>query len=607
MGSPINKILASTAQAFSTAEQKQARDNISAQAKISYSYSGSTITAIDGSAVGNPAALTGVDHDGNLSGAGTQGSPLGLRTSITLTQNGDSATLAYDHLKLTYRDNDPILSASNGTIYMSGHAGNASSPYTASYDIQGMSIYGTDTYNHITATAKLQYSGAEFHQGTDSANIKATGLTLHTNSDGDQLVDASSVVRWNGYSSLSGFTGCSTNNCISGDGTSGSPIGLRTSITLTQNGGSATLAYDQLKLTYSDNDPIISASNGTIYMSGHAGNASSPYTASYDIQGMSIYGTDTYNHITATAKLQYSGAEFQQGADSANIKASGIAFSDGTYSSDIGPGGMNLSATPYTSTQYRVNGWSIYSTGNATHGREVRASCSGLMLDWDTHFYRMYISASGIETYDGWTPSRHHASYTYTGAQQSSYDGKTSIWNETGLIFKNSASGDWRTVDISAIDLWNSYSAGLWNESGNMISTGYGGNPVTAASQFNSGAGNWSVRRIKISGTPDQDLIGFQTLPPAGTGSYQINANGAFVAPDLPTFNLKVYKPTYAPIYLSTSDYPQMPSTADGLLVLVNLGSGTITYPDSDGATSTIGPHNSANLFWDHDASAWVG
>lgn len=191
MSEQINKVLASTAQAFTTAEQAQARKNIGAMAASASSLFYST---------SNPSAfISGVSHDSNLSGNGAT-IPLGLNTSITLAKNGELATLAYDHLTLTYSDNDPIISASNADIYMSGHAGNASSPYTANYGLQGMSIYGTDTYNHITATATLRYSGATFKEGDDSANIKATGLTLHTTADGDQLVDASSVVRWNSYS-----------------------------------------------------------------------------------------------------------------------------------------------------------------------------------------------------------------------------------------------------------------------------------------------------------------------------------------------------------------------------------------------------------------------
>lgn len=209
MSEQINKLLCTIPQSFTTAEQKIGRDNIDAMAASASSLFYST---------SNPSAfISGVSHDSNLSGNGAA-IPLGLNTSITLAKNGESATLAYDHLTLTYSDNDPVISASNADIYMSGHAGNASSPYTARYGLQGMSIYGTDAYNHITATATLRYSGATFVEGTDSAKIKATGLTLHTNADGDQLVDASSVVRWNSYSSMAGNWNESGNSLSTGYG-----------------------------------------------------------------------------------------------------------------------------------------------------------------------------------------------------------------------------------------------------------------------------------------------------------------------------------------------------------------------------------------------------
>ena len=69
MSSPINKVISNLPQAFTTAEQSQARANIDAQKTIAYSYSGSTITAIDGSAVGQVGALSAVYHDSNLSGS----------------------------------------------------------------------------------------------------------------------------------------------------------------------------------------------------------------------------------------------------------------------------------------------------------------------------------------------------------------------------------------------------------------------------------------------------------------------------------------------------------------------------------------------------------
>ena len=195
-------------------------------------------------------------------------------------------------------------------------------------------------------------------------------------------------------------------------------------------------------------------------------------------------------------------------------------------------------------------------------------------------------------------------------AKQNGNPDNESIFGFGSAAFSDDDGSTWEVVDPSSIRRWNSYSSNTgagWDESGNSLSTGFGGNQVTAASQYNVGAGNWAARSVKMSGLPDQTLYGFQTRPPEGTGSYQINAAGAFVAPDLPTFNLKVYKPTDANLYLSTSDYPAMPSTADGLLILVNLGSGpNIVYPDTLGATSTIGQHNSAQLIWDSDAHSWV-
>lgn len=68
MSEQINKVLASTAQSFSEAEQAQARANI-----------------------GAAAASASVYHDSNMTGAGTSASPLGLSSQVKFT-NGTSAT-----------------------------------------------------------------------------------------------------------------------------------------------------------------------------------------------------------------------------------------------------------------------------------------------------------------------------------------------------------------------------------------------------------------------------------------------------------------------------------------------------------------------------------
>ena len=317
----------------------------------------------------------------------------------------------------------------------------------------------------------------------------------------------------------------------------------------------------------------------------------------------SFSGVSSNNNVTGNGTSGSPvGLSAQISAVSADGPSSATAYFNGF--------GMDGTANPYTSCRYYIGGWSFYTNGDATHHHQVDGNASGITLNWNTNYYWSNIRASGINQKDSWSPSMHSAEWAYTGATLKDWTGVSAVFQPSGITLYNSASGAGRTVGINDIDRWNSYSSNTgagWNESGNSLSTGYGGNQVTAASQYNVGAGNWAARSVKISGLPDQTLYGFQTRPPEGTGSYQINAAGAFVAPDLPTFNLKVYKPTDANLYLSTRDYPAMPSTADGLLILVNLGAGpNIVFPDTLGATSTIGQHNSAQLIWDSDASSWV-
>lgn len=550
MSEQINRVLVDRQQAFTTAEQKQGRDNIGAQASISYSYSGSTITAIDGSAVGNPASLTGVDHDYNLSGSGTSASPLGLASTVTFSgqsagqdlsslkinsasitfevPSANTATMSYRQVKMGYEWPSALDVEHSEGFFSHGilePGGLSLSAHNASYIthrlIQAnvatnpyLSIY--DGYGSGSNQTAIHLITHDDYRADPYIALNYSGTT--------EYVDQSSIRKWNSAlpaSASSQFmTGVSANSNLSGNGTSGSPLGLNSQVVL----------------------------------------------------------------------------------QSSDASESGTAIFNGQ--------GIDFTANPYTSTHYRMGGWSFYSNGDATHHHQVAANVSGIDLNWNTNYYITNIHASGINQKDSWYPSRNSAEWAYTGAKLQYYGGQTALLEPSALSLKDSASGAWRTVDISSIDRWNSYSANTgagWDESGNSLSTGWGGNQVTAASQFNSGAGNWAVRRVKMSGIPDQDLIGFQALPPAGTGSYMINGAGAFVTPDLPTFNLKVYKPTDANMYLSTSDYPSMPATADGLLILVNLGAGpNIVYPDSLGATSTIGQHNSAQLIWDSDAHSWV-
>ena len=132
------------------------------------------------------------------------------------------------------------------------------------------------------------------------------------------------------------------------------------------------------------------------------------------------------------------------------------------------------------------------------------------------------ISTLGITSISGYmgTASSHTGFYLNNGADP-----------DRPLELKFESGASTAKVDIDSINRWNSYSANQdgWHESANSLSTGFGGNQATAASQFNDGAGNWTCRRVKCQGVPDQNLYGFQSKP-NGTGTaYMVNPAGAFI------------------------------------------------------------------------------
>lgn len=152
MTAPINKILATTSQAFTTAQQAQARTNIDAQKSIAYSYSGQTITGIDGSAVGkinsygysgdtitsidgsavgkinsygysgntitsidgSAVGLSTVSANNGITGNGSSAQPLGISSSLSFV-NGNSATVIAPSM-LRMSSNSATANLSVGTL-----------------------------------------------------------------------------------------------------------------------------------------------------------------------------------------------------------------------------------------------------------------------------------------------------------------------------------------------------------------------------------------------------------------------------------------------------------------------------------------------------------
>ena len=172
MSEQINKVLASTAQAFTTAEQKQARDNIAAQASGDYAFNSSlsakqdtsamssylpysaisadgnsAITSINGSSVGS---FSGVSSNNNVTGNGTSGSPIGLSSRIEFPSSNSGAAVGHRGM---------LVSSNNHTAW----------------------YYG---------------AFASFEAATASANYRASEAEF-SNASGTAVVNKSSIDRWN--------------------------------------------------------------------------------------------------------------------------------------------------------------------------------------------------------------------------------------------------------------------------------------------------------------------------------------------------------------------------------------------------------------------------
>lgn len=571
MSEKLNKVIANLPQSFTTAEQKQARDNIGAQKAISYGYSASSITSIDGSAVGNPASITGVTHDYNLSGSGTSASPLGLNDPIKFSGQGTAESSKVSGASAGYRGfRIEVPSAWTANMGHTGFKANYELP--SAEDTAGLghfmhgeldpgffslSSHDSQYIEHNVITASVNgrpwmgmYAG--YQSGSNQTSIVACvgdanrvdPYLLFGFGGSSEYVDQSSIRRWNGvtakqdasamssyvpFSSISGsagkitaingssisagdtFSGVSAGNGISGNGTSGTPLGLNSSIELSSGANNYPYTF------MSAGCLVVSAANG--------------------VPNMKVY-KDESSFVSITK-------------DGIEVEHSAIGVGGGHIWNKYGET-LELS----------------YNDG-ANYLREIRTNISGLRM------------------------------------RQLGNGNRISMFGFGSAQFTDDSGSTWETVNPSAIRKWNS---SLWTESSNPLSYGYGGNQASAASQYNVSAGNWAARTLKSSGIPDMTLYGFQNLPPSG-GPYMVNAAGAFVAAPQPSYFVYLYHETgSAADTLDTSFYPTG-LTANARLDFVNLCSARSANIKTDtfhGNTATINPGESATMWYIAAKGEWT-
>jgi hypothetical protein len=237
MSEQINRVLVDRPQSFTTGEQLQARTNIGAQASGDYAYNSSVsakqdasamssyvpfsaisadaasaITSINGSSVGN---FTGVSSNGNLSGDGTSGSPVGLRDTVTLSAGGGASKTYLSAGSVTISSMAfPALSVySTESASSRVDSGGLHVKHTASGAGGGVA---TNTYGE---SLQLKYNGGEYYlreissdasglkmlQLGNTAKVSMYGFGSAQFSDDTgttwETVDPQSIRKWNGYGS----------------------------------------------------------------------------------------------------------------------------------------------------------------------------------------------------------------------------------------------------------------------------------------------------------------------------------------------------------------------------------------------------------------------
>lgn len=345
------------------------------------------------------------------------------------------------------------------------------------------------------------------------------------------------------------FSGCSANAPITGDGTSGSPLGLSSRVILASAG-----AMNDMSPLYQQ---FTAASLSSLHQAGYSDYEQTHYTSWIDPQKV-VFKNDSgvqeqvdyssiqrWNSYSAGITVSANNGITGDGSTGSPIGLSSrIEFPSSNSGAAVGHRGMTVSSTNHTSWYYGA--FASFEKASATAN------------------YR----ASEAEFIDS---------------------------NGTAVVNK------------SSIDRWNSYSGGSWNESGNSLSTGYGGFQVSAASQYNE-TGNWAARTVSISGSPDQTLYGFQSKP-AGTATYGVNRLGAFVQIPQQNYYTYLFHVTGAVGYQFDNEIFPTGLTADARLDFVNLCSAASAniYTDTfHGTTATIDPGQSATMWYIATAGIWT-
>lgn len=261
MNDKINRVLADRPQAFTTAEQKQARDNIGAQgsgdyvsattfsaytahvesakmdksamsAYIPFSSVGGTnsaISSINGSALSSNAGFSGVHTTPDFTGSGTNSSDrLGLNSSLLVSASGESSKSWYAYSGTTMENSAGHTSQMSPTeVFLKTDLGGSTaytwlrngslvfetplpgnewkSSYFAVGGLEGYGNFGSDNYSNNWVSAHWYQNTGDNGDGVwiyrgyhnGSTSLADPSITMYTPGN-SATIHMSSISAWNG-------------------------------------------------------------------------------------------------------------------------------------------------------------------------------------------------------------------------------------------------------------------------------------------------------------------------------------------------------------------------------------------------------------------------
>ncbi|MFM7109036.1 MAG: beta strand repeat-containing protein, partial [Planctomycetaceae bacterium] len=438
---------------------------------------------ISGGSLGGSGTLTAATY--SLTG-GTVAANLGAGT---LSANSGAATLAGTSAAATVNVNGGVLATSGGNKLADNAAVTLSSG--------GLTLGGNDTVGTYAQSGGTLGGSATLTAGT----YALTGGTVNANLGGGTLTAT------NNATTIAGTVGAATVTISGGTLALASGGRLSNSAAVTMSAGGLTLGGNETVGTYAQSGGTL-AGSGTLTASSYSisgGTFSAALgSGTVTMSGGSLIGTSgrtiansiTIGTAAGVTTAPFSGSwNFTGGASVTTVTGSGVTFGDVT----------TTGAAPTINATSPSGGYTLASGGTASGGNNVQATAVAGALSASSTYLGFAVTGTGGATF-------------YLNSVQ--FGSRSTATGPQSLVLQSSLDSFGSNLATAAASVNSAWAAFNLVPTGTTASGGVTYR-VYGVSGTGSGAGNWRVDDLHVSGTV------LTTNIQSGSGTLGINQAGA--------------------------------------------------------------------------------